>query len=128
MPHPPAIELVALHKLALRFADQPEYQVNLAPGGVHERMLELMELYPDHAFVQSAGTYLIGMLAEFIPNRVFLVGHNSHSAIERVLVLMERKPMELHFQQSGVTALRNLSDYMGSHLSRAARAVCVAMA
>jgi hypothetical protein len=122
--HPPSVELVALHKLALRFADEPDYQIELARGGVHERMLELMHLYPDHAFVQSAGTYLVGMLAEFVPNRAFLA---SHFAIDRVLVSMERFQTEQHFQQSGIKALRNLSEYMGLNLGHAVQAMCAAM-
>jgi hypothetical protein len=129
---PPVAQLVGLHKLALRFADDPEYQVHLAPGGVHERMhehmlelmLELMQLYEDHSFVQSAGAYCVGMLAKYVPNHEILA---SHGAIERVLFAMERFPTVQHFQQSGITALRSLAGFIGFNLNRATRAICAAM-
>ena len=123
-PSPSTAELVALHRLALRFADDADYQVHLARGGVHERMLELMQIHEDHSFVQSAGAYCVGMLAEFEPNRDFLASHN---AIERVLFAMERFPTVQHFQQSGITALRNLAGFIGFNLGRSVRAICAAM-
>jgi hypothetical protein len=124
VPHPPSAELVSLHKLALRFADNPEYQVHLARGGVHERLLELMRLYEYNTFVQSAGVYCVGMLAVMEGNRPLLASHN---AVECVLLSMERFPTMQHFQQSGITALRNMAEFIGFNPSRAARAICAAM-
>jgi hypothetical protein len=124
VPHPPSAELVSLHKLALRFAGDPEYQVHLARGGVHERLLELMRLYEYNTFVQSAGVYCVGILAELEGNRALL---SSHNAVECVLSSMERFPTVPHFQQSGITALRNMGEFVGLNLSRTARAICAAM-